>query len=58
MKKSRSVAFSLNVKLNFKILVVGDKGVGKTSLIIRYVKNSFQNQHQNTLGVDYYSRIL
>ena len=58
MKKSRSVAFSLNVKLNFKILVVGDKGVGKTSLIIRYVKNTFQNQHQNTLGVDYYSRIL
>ena len=39
MNKNLSVAFSLNAKLNFKIIVVGDKNVGKTSLIIRYIKN-------------------
>ena len=47
MKMRSSVAFSLFAKLNFKIIVVGDKEVGKTSLILRYVKDSFSKSHLN-----------
>lgn len=41
MKGRTSVAFSAYAKLNFKIIVVGHKSTGKTSLILRYVKNNF-----------------
>lgn len=58
MKKAKSVAFSLNVKTNFKILLVGNKNVGKTSLIIRFIKNSFEKNTQVTVGVEFYSKII
>lgn len=46
-----SIAFSLNSKISFKIIVVGDRGVGKTSLIVRYVKGTFDKNYNVTVGV-------
>ncbi|KAH7827458.1 Rab32B2 [Monocercomonoides exilis] len=37
----------------FKVLVVGDYAVGKTSLIKRYVSNVFNTNYKLTIGVDY-----
>ncbi|CAM9544748.1 unnamed protein product, partial [Hapterophycus canaliculatus] len=37
-----------------KILVVGDAGVGKTSVIQRYVNDEFSQTHQPTIGVDFF----
>jgi len=51
LKVRSSVAFSLNAKTNFKIIVVGDSAVGKTSLIIRYVKGIFSKTYSVSLGV-------
>ncbi|MHA1143383.1 MAG: Rab family GTPase [Candidatus Helarchaeota archaeon] len=36
----------------FKICVVGDYSVGKTSLINRFVKNTFQSNYMPTLGAN------
>ncbi|CBJ31636.1 Rab32C, RAB family GTPase [Ectocarpus siliculosus] len=37
-----------------KILVVGDAGVGKTSVIQRFVNDEFSPTHRPTIGVDFF----
>ncbi|KAA3680441.1 Ras-related protein Rab-18 [Paragonimus westermani] len=39
--------------VNFKLLIIGDSGVGKSSLLLRYINDSFENQLSATIGVDY-----
>ena len=36
--------------------IVGDYGVGKTSIISRYVKDRFKENEETTLGVDFFSK--
>ena len=36
---------------NYKIVLVGNFGVGKTSLIRRFVENSFSEEYLSTIGV-------
>jgi small GTP-binding protein len=38
----------------FKIIVAGDSGVGKTTLIRRYVDNMFISSKKATIGIDYF----
>ena len=41
-----------DLKLFFKLIVCGTGGVGKTSLIRRYVENKFEENYLMTLGMD------
>ncbi|KAM8899673.1 ras-related protein Rab-38 [Spinachia spinachia] len=41
-----------------KVLVIGDLGVGKTSLIKRYVHRVFSQHYRATIGVDFALRML
>ena len=36
----------------FKVIVVGDSGVGKTNLLLRYTQSEFDLNHASTLGVE------
>jgi len=45
-------------KYAFKLLLVGEPEVGKTSLIKRYVDNFFKEGYQITLGVDFLSKTV
>ncbi|MHA1762196.1 MAG: Rab family GTPase [Promethearchaeota archaeon] len=45
-------------KVFFKICVLGDGGVGKTSLINRYISGSFRDSYKMTIGVDFMSKVL
>lgn len=38
---------------SFKFIVIGDTGVGKTSLIGRLIDNRFDPSHEFTVGVEY-----
>jgi len=46
------------VKKNVKVCLFGDGGVGKTSLIIRYVKNSFDEKYITTIGTNVYKKVV
>ena len=37
----------------FKILLLGDSGVGKSCIIIRYIENNFSTNLMNSIGVDF-----
>ncbi|XP_061665029.1 ras-related protein Rab-38-like [Syngnathoides biaculeatus] len=41
-----------------KVLVVGDLGVGKTSIIQRYVHRVFSQRYRATVGVDFALKVL
>ena len=43
---------------SFKILFLGGVGVGKTSIINRYVKNEIINDQKPTIGIDYKTKTV
>lgn len=38
---------------NFRVVVVGDESVGKSSLILRYTENTFTEEFISSIGADY-----
>ncbi|KAH8345176.1 hypothetical protein KR059_007723 [Drosophila kikkawai] len=41
-----------------KLLVIGESGVGKSSLIRRFVENKFDDNHDVTIGMDFKSKVM
>ena len=37
----------------YKMVIVGDSGVGKTGLLSRYIKNEFDPQSKATVGIEF-----
>jgi len=40
----------------FKVVVLGESGVGKTSLLVRYIQNNFSIATKSTIGSDFLSK--
>ena len=39
--------------INFKLIIIGDSGVGKSSLLKRAVKNTFDENYKETIGFEF-----
>ena len=42
----------------FKIVLIGDPGVGKTAIVHRFKYNTFVERHASTIGVDFTLKTL
>lgn len=42
----------------YKLVFLGDQGVGKTSVITRFMYDAFDNAYQATIGIDFLSKTM
>lgn len=42
----------------FRLIIIGDSGVGKTNIITRYAKNEFRLNLKATIGVEFCTKIM
>ena len=50
---SNSIQNNTNYEYLFKIILIGSSGVGKSSILQRYMKKTFDPGHQATLGIEF-----
>ena len=43
---------------SLKVVVVGDSGVGKTCMLLRFVRDQWQGETQPTLGVEFLTKVV
>ncbi len=46
------------IKVQYKVILLGDGAVGKTSIAMRYAEDKFQQSYKQTVGVDFHIRRL
>ena len=42
----------------YKLVFLGDQSVGKTSIINRFMYDTFDNNYQATIGIDFLSKTM
>ena len=42
----------------FKIVVLGDQGVGKSALVWKFIYSGFEDKYQPTIGIDFFTKTL
>lgn len=47
-----------NEQLQYKVMIMGDGAVGKTSLINRYCEGGFMGSYKQTIGLDFFSKTV
>ena len=55
---SQNINNDENFDFLFKIVVIGDCGVGKTCVVQRFKTGNYVERHGNTIGVDFSMKTL
>ncbi|MCJ1469454.1 Ras- protein Rab-6B [Pseudocyphellaria aurata] len=58
MTTQSTVGSYSNPLKKFKLVFLGEQSVGKTSLITRFMYDSFDNMYQATIGIDFLSKTM
>ena len=45
-----------DVEYIFKIVIIGDAGVGKSNILTRYTRNEFDSGNNPTIGIEFSSK--
>lgn len=53
-----SAAPNISPLAKYKLVFLGDQGVGKTSIITRFMYDSFDKNYQATIGIDFLSKTM
>ena len=56
--KNNNNKTSSDYKYIFKLILIGNSGVGKSSIIQRYMKQTFEESYKCTIGVDFLMKTL
>ena len=48
----------MDIDYLFKLVIVGDAGVGKSNILIRYTKNEFDASNKPTIGIEFSSKTI
>ena len=52
-KKEGDIVFKGKTDAIYKVIVIGDPAVGKTSLLSKYATNQFEEKYLPTVGVQF-----
>lgn len=55
---SAAAAPNISPLAKYKLVFLGDQGVGKTSIITRFMYDSFDKNYQATIGIDFLSKTM
>lgn len=55
---SRTNSVSVNPLAKYKLVFLGDQSVGKTSIITRFMYDTFDTTYQATIGIDFLSKTM
>ena len=55
---SASASPQVTPPAKYKIVILGDQGVGKTSLLTRFMYESFEENYLSTVGIDFCSKTM
>ena len=58
MPRSPAAAAAVKPDFLFKVLVIGDSGVGKSGLLLRLAQDKYEQIYLSTVGVDYFNRTV
>jgi Ras-related protein Rab-6A len=58
VNSSSSLQQSANNAQKFKLVFLGDQSVGKTSVITRFMYDSYDSTYQATIGIDFLSKTM
>eukprot|EP00013_Stygamoeba_regulata_P022180 CAMPEP_0177666354 /NCGR_PEP_ID=MMETSP0447-20121125/21539_1 /TAXON_ID=0 /ORGANISM="Stygamoeba regulata, Strain BSH-02190019" /LENGTH=139 /DNA_ID=CAMNT_0019172501 /DNA_START=99 /DNA_END=514 /DNA_ORIENTATION=- len=50
--------YSVNPLAKYKLVFLGDQSVGKTSIITRFMYDTFDSTYQATIGIDFLSKTM
>ena len=59
MEKETKMSFTVvDFHQQFKVIIQGNSGSGKTSIYTRFLHNIFEPRHLPTIGVDYKNQVV